>query len=110
MYALLKCTHMITISTRLDEELLKEIEEIVEKKGIDRSDAIRQLLKIGIKEYKLKEVLNSIRERKITIWKAAEITGITYREMFQKLKQHNIPFPMTKESLIAEFEEKESNM
>ena len=107
MYALLKCTHMITISTRLDEELLKEIEEIVEKKGIDRSDAIRQLLKIGIKEYKLKEVLNSIRERKITIWKAAEIT---YREMFQKLKQHNIPFPMTKESLIAEFEEKESNM
>ena len=100
---------MITISTRLDEEILNEIEEIVEKQGIDRSDAIRKLLRIGIKEYKLKEVLNSIRERKITIWKAAEITGITYREMLQKLKEHNVPFPITKESLISEFAERDSN-
>ncbi len=96
---------MITISTRIDKKLLKEIEVIVKEKGIDRSDAIRQLLKIGLKEYKLEELLKSLRERKITIWKAAEIAGITYREMLDKLRAYNVPFPLTKESLISEFEE-----
>ncbi|MHA1651555.1 MAG: UPF0175 family protein [Candidatus Helarchaeota archaeon] len=96
---------MITISTRIDKKLLKEIEVIVKEKGIDRSDAIRQLLKIGLKEYKLEELLKALRERKITIWKAAEIAGITYREMLDKLRAYNVPFPLTKESLISEFEE-----
>lgn len=99
---------MITISTRIDEDILQEIEEIVRTQGIDRSDAIRQLIKIGIKEYKLRAALESLRERKITVWKAAEIAGITYREMLSKLKDHNVPFPITKESLISEIE-KDSN-
>lgn len=96
---------MLTISTRIDEEILKEIEEMVNENGIDRSDAIRQLIKMGIKEYKLKKVLDSLRERKITVWKAAELAGITYREMLNKLKEYNIPFPLSKESLASEFEE-----
>lgn len=96
---------MLTISTRIDEEILKEIEEMVNENGIDRSDAIRQLLKMGIKEYKLKKALDSLRARKITLWKAAEIAGMTYREMLNKLKEYNIPFPLSKESLSAEFEE-----
>jgi metal-responsive CopG/Arc/MetJ family transcriptional regulator len=96
---------MFTISTRIDEEILKEIEEMINENGIDRSDAIRQLLKMGIKEYKLKKALDSLRARKITLWKAAEIAGMTYREMLNKLKEYNIPFPLSKESLSAEFEE-----
>ena len=105
MYSLTNYTHMKTISMCLDEEIIEEIKEIAKNQGIARSEAVRKLLKIGISEYKMKEVLNSIRERKITIWKAAEITGITYREMLKKLKEYNISFPITKENLITEIEE-----
>ena len=97
---------MKTISARIDEEILEEIEVMIKTKGIDRSDAIRQLIRLGIKEYKLMEALNLLRKRNITVWKAAEITGITYREMLSKLKEYNVPFPITKESLATEFEEK----
>jgi len=95
----------MTISTRIDEEIAEEIERIAKKKGVDRSAVIRELLKIGIQEFKLKEALELVRERKVTVWKAAEIAGLTYREMLEKLKEHNVPFPITEEELARELEE-----
>jgi len=93
---------MITISARIDKDLAEEIEKIVREKGIDRSTVIRELLHIGLKEYKLRKVLELVRERKVTVWKAAEIAGLTYREMLEKLKEHNVPFPITVEELMLE--------
>jgi len=96
---------MITISARIDKELAEEIEKIVKEKGIVRSTVIRELLYVGLKEYKLRKALELVRERKITVWKAAEIAGLTYREMLEKLKEHNVPFPITEEELAREIEE-----
>ena len=93
---------MMTISARIDRELAKEIEKITKEKGTDRSAVIRELLYIGLKEYKLKNALELVRERKVTVWKAAEIAGLTYREMLEKLKEHNVPFPITAEELARE--------
>ena len=96
---------MMTISARIDKEIAEEIEKIVKKKGIDRSAVISELLKIGIREMRLKEALEIVRERKVTVWRASEIAGLTYREMLEKLKKHNVPFPITEEELAREFEE-----
>ena len=96
---------MITISARIDKELAEEIEKIVKEKGVDRSAVIRELLYIGLKEYKLRKALELVRERKVTVWKAAEIAGLTYREMLEKLRDHNVPFPITAEELTRELEE-----
>ena len=96
---------MITISARIDKELAEEIEKIVKERRIDRSTVIRELLYVGLKEYKLRKALELVRERKVTVWKAAEIAGLTYREMLEKLKEHNVPFPITEEELAREIEE-----
>ena len=96
---------MITISARIDEEILEEIDKIVKKMNLDRSVAIRNLLKIGIQEYKIKEALDLIRQKKVSVWKGAEIAGLTYREMLEKLKEQNVTFPISKEELQREFNE-----
>ncbi|MHA1300747.1 MAG: UPF0175 family protein [Candidatus Helarchaeota archaeon] len=96
---------MITISARIDKEILDEIDRIVKKMEIDRSIAIRNLLKIGIREYKIKEAFDLLRQRKISIWRAAELADLTYREILDKLKEQNIPFPISKEELLREFDE-----
>ncbi len=96
---------MITISARIDEKLVEEIDRITRKRGVDRSAAIRELLSIGLREYRLREALELVRERKITVWKAAELAGLTYREMLGKLRLHNVPFPITQEELAREIEE-----
>ena len=57
---------------------------------------------MGLKEYKLKKALELVREKKVTVWKAAEIAGLTYREMLEKLREHNVPFPITVEELARE--------
>ena len=96
---------MITISARIEKEILDEIDKIVKKMDIDRSIAIRNLLKIGIKDYKIKEAMDLLRQKKITVWKAAELADLTYREVLAKLKEQNIPFPISKEELLREFNE-----
>jgi len=96
---------MTTISARIDDKIADEINRIIRKKGIDRSAAIRELLQIGLKEYRLKEVLELLRKREITVWKAAELAQVTYQEILAKLREHNIPFPVTVEELKREFEE-----
>jgi predicted HTH domain antitoxin len=93
---------MITISARIDKNLAEEIERIVRERGVDKSTVIRELLYAGLKDYKLRKALELLRERKITVWKAAEIAGLSYREMLEKLKEHNVPFPITVEELARE--------
>ncbi len=53
---------------------------------------------MGLKEYKLKKALNLLRERRM----AAEMAGLTYREMLDKLREHNVLFPITEEELTRE--------
>ncbi len=99
----------ITISVRLSSSQANEIENLARKKGVDRSTIIRELISIGLKEMKINEILNLIRERKITVWKAAQITNLTYREMLELLKKHNVPYPLSSEELLKEIEEIESS-
>jgi len=96
---------LVTVSARVRKSQAQEVERLAAEKGVDKSEIIRELLAIALKEQKLKEALDSIRAGKATIWKAAEMAGITYREMLELLRTHNIPFPLSKEELKREVEE-----
>jgi predicted HTH domain antitoxin len=50
-------------------------------------------------------VLELVQERKITVWRAAEIAQVTYREMLDKLRERNVPFPVTGGEIARELEE-----
>ncbi len=96
---------MITVSVRLPRSLVREIDRLAEDRGVDRSAIVRELLLIAIKEARIKRALDLIRERKVSVWKAAEIAGVTYREMLELLKRYNVPFPLSPEELLKELEE-----
>ena len=71
----------------------------MQERSVDRSAVIRELVYIELREYKLRKTLELVREGKVTVWKAAKIAGLTYREMLEKLKEHNVPFPIIVEEL-----------
>ncbi|RLF10324.1 MAG: hypothetical protein DRJ62_05285 [Thermoprotei archaeon] len=96
---------LVTISARVKKSQAEEIEKLAYKLGVDKSAVVRELLAIGLKRKKLEEALNLVRERKVTIWKAAEIAGVSYRELLEMLKAYNTPFPLSKEELKVELEE-----
>jgi len=86
-------------------ELLKEIQEMAKEESIDRSSAIQRLLKIGLKEYKMEKALNLYRDGKVTLWKAAELAGVSLREMMETIKARDIPYQYDLEALEEYVEE-----
>ncbi|MBS7644201.1 UPF0175 family protein [Candidatus Bathyarchaeota archaeon] len=95
----------VTISARIQKSQAEEIERLAASRGIDKSTIIRELLSTALHDQKLKEALALVRAKKVTIWKAAEIAGVTYREMLEFLKTHNVTFPLSEEELKRELEE-----
>ena len=96
---------LTTVSARIQKSQAEEIERLASKKGTDKSAIIRELLATAIKNKKIEEALNQVQTKKITVWKAAEIADVTYREMLELLKTHNIPYPLSEEELRREIEE-----
>jgi len=87
------------ITTRLRKELVKEIEAIARDEALDRSSAVQKLVEIGLREYRLKKALNLYRAGKVTVWKAAELAGVSLRAMIDLLKAHDISYEYDMDSL-----------
>lgn len=96
---------LVTISARVRRSQAEEVERLATERGVDKSAVVRELLAAALREQRLREALNSVRDRKATVWKAAEAAGVTYREMLELLRTHNIPFPLSREELKREVEE-----
>lgn len=87
------------VTARLRIELLKEIQKMAREQSIDRSSAIQRLLKIGLREYKTETALNRYRDGKVTLWRAAELAGVSLREMMETIKARDTPYQYDVEAL-----------
>ncbi|MHA1313313.1 MAG: UPF0175 family protein [Candidatus Helarchaeota archaeon] len=45
-----------------------------------------------MKKHRIKKAMEIYREKKVSLWKAAEIARITYREALEEIRMRNIPF------------------
>ncbi len=77
---------MITKTIRLPEELSVKIGYRARKEDVDESDAIRQLIKLGLREY----AVNLYKDRKMTLREASELADVSLREMLDLLMEHGI--------------------
>jgi len=95
----------VMISARIGRDLVEEIKKLASQKGVDKDSVIGELLSMAVRDEKLKEALELVRLRKITVWKGAKLAGISYRELLEELRARNIPFPLSEEELRNELEE-----
>ena len=79
-----------TISVRFDKDIQRDLSRIEKTWRADRSEVIRRLLAVAIKNWKIDNFLSEIREHKISVGKAAEECGISIWEMLEILKDKNI--------------------
>jgi len=90
---------MITTSVRLPKEYMEKIEEMCKLECVDKGTMLRRLLGGALKEYSIRKAMELYFEGKISLWKAAGMAGVTYREALEELKKRNIPFRYEKEDL-----------
>ena len=75
---------------RLEDQIAKVIELVSKEIHADKTTAIKLLIAEGWENYRLKKALKLYAEGKISIDKAAEISGITVTEMMHEAGNRNL--------------------
>ena len=93
-----------TVATRIPAELENEIRNFMKEEGIDKSTAVRNILEIGVKEWKKSRAVQLYTSGKTTLWKASQISGLSLREMLDELNRLRIPTHVTAKDLEEDIE------
>lgn len=81
---------MATISLRVEDSFVKELEQVEKNWQADRSEVVRRLLNRSLQEWKIERNLELLREGKISIGKAAEECALPLWEMLEVVKTRAI--------------------
>jgi predicted HTH domain antitoxin len=87
------------ISTRIPDEVAKDLKEIEKEEKPDRATIVRKLLATGIQQWKTERALRLYKEGKVTLWRAARLADVTLREMMQLAAKQGIQFKYTPKDL-----------
>ncbi|MBI1972656.1 UPF0175 family protein [Candidatus Woesearchaeota archaeon] len=79
------------VSLTVPAEILEQSEKIAKEKAEDRSTTMRELLRLGIKQYMAERALALYAEGKISLEKAAEMAEISLWKILDLLKERKIP-------------------
>ncbi len=79
------------LTVRVDEALYDEIVATAERENVDRSTVARGLLEAGLREARKRRGLEQYRAGACSLWKAAEIAGVSLREMMDLLVDARVP-------------------
>lgn len=90
---------MKNLTVRVEEETLKDIEELTKLEKSDRSTITRRLLALGLQETKKRHAISLYRRGKCTLWKAAQTAGIPLREMMEIIKKERISVHISPEDV-----------
>lgn len=102
------CNHLVNmqvITTRVPDEMFERITELEESEKIDRAEATRKLLFIGIKKMKKEKAIKLLREYKITYRKAAEMMGVAIYELLDIMEKEGIEVGYSMRDLEKDLEE-----
>ncbi len=80
------------VMTELPEEIMKEIAHWAEEEKVDKSMLLMKMIDEGLRAWKMNKALEMYRLQKVTLWRAAEIAGVSLAEMLAELPKRKIVF------------------
>lgn len=91
------------LSVKIEKEKLKLLEQIAKEEESDRSTVARRLLNVGIRKWKMDKAVELFRAGRLSLWKAAELAGVSLREFLEVLNDRKVAWVGIKpEELDAE--------
>ena len=78
------------LAVRVPAELDEEISEIIKKEKLDKATVVRNLLEIGITQWRKQTAIELLQKGKVTFAKAAEIAKLSLWEFADFVKQQNV--------------------
>jgi predicted HTH domain antitoxin len=77
-------------TVRLPDEAMNEIEDLVNNLSKEKSEILREVIRIGIVEVKLRYGIEEYQKGAISLGRLSEYTGLGYRETQLELKKRGI--------------------
>jgi predicted HTH domain antitoxin len=75
------------MGVRLDAELTKAVDDVVEQESVDKSTALRKLVGEGYRGWRLKRALRQLQEGKVSVLEASTIAGVPLWDFLAMLKK-----------------------
>jgi predicted HTH domain antitoxin len=92
------------VVTELPEGIIKEIAHWAEEEKVDKSTLLTKIISEGLRTWKMNKALEMYRTQKTTLWKAAEIAGVSLAEMLAELPKRRIVFQYDLDELREDLE------
>jgi len=89
----------ITVTTRVEEDLVQIIDLIAKSEGMDRSTVIRRFLLKAVRDWLVEKSLEEYEQGKLTLWQAAKKCGVSLWEIINEVKKREVHVPYTLEEL-----------
>ena len=78
------------LAVRIPAKIEKDIREIIDEEKLDKATVVRNLLEIGVAEWRKQTALELLQKGKVTFAKAAEIARLSLWEFSDLAKERNI--------------------
>jgi len=95
----------VVTTVRLSKEMLSEIRELGKMLGKDQSEVIREALRQGLRELKTRLVLDLYVREKISLGRAAELSGLSMWQLVEELKRRGLVIKYGDDRFREEVEE-----
>jgi len=81
---------MISISTRMEEQIIKEIEKMAKEMNLERGALIRKFILDGYQAQKIEKNLELVHIGELSIEQGAKESGISLYQFMEAAREHNI--------------------
>ncbi|MBA1340850.1 MAG: hypothetical protein C5S40_01800 [ANME-2 cluster archaeon] len=100
----IKNSIMSVISITPSKDIEKKIDLLASEFHLDKAAVVNDLIDIGAQQKLIDFALDKYMKKKVSLGKAAEIAGISIREMLDILNEKEIPLHISKKSILSDFE------
>ncbi|MDY6788459.1 MAG: UPF0175 family protein [Candidatus Nanohaloarchaea archaeon] len=81
---------MVAVSARVSEKLEEDLEAYMDEEKLDKSVAVRKLIYVGLKDWKIGKAVELLRRGKVSLSKAAEIAEMNIWEFSEEIRDRKI--------------------
>ena len=90
------------LAARVPKETEQEIREVMDFLKVDKAQAVRMMLDIGISEWRKRTALELLRESKVTFMKAAQLAKLDVWDFADLIRQRKIDWVRISERELEE--------
>ena len=94
----------VTVSLRLPESEVARLESVAQDMGVDRSTLLRWAVRRGASALLLERACDAYRRGDVTLSRAAEIAGLSLRDLILRLRDQDLELSYGPEDLAADLQ------